>query len=94
MNAMSDTPNGRARIVGWNTNIGAVCNHGSLRRKCEICDLSDDLSAAIAKRDEARRERDAARECLREAMKWILDNPYIDGLKKKWRAGAGLEGAK
>ena len=107
----SDTPTGRARIDGWNPTIGEVCEHGSLRRKCDVCYLSfeverleDELAAMTADRDAQKagwdacslvclrleRERNEARECLREAVAFVeVGNPSLVSLSR-WRKAAGL----
>lgn len=108
---MSDTPRTDAELQ---KNEGGSISFIFARQ------LERELAAAIAERDEARRERDyynanfqgcqiarirdnaqliaerdAARECLREAIKEVETEPIWSSLIRdtlnRWRAAAGLE---
>jgi hypothetical protein len=80
------------------------CEHGRLKRKCEICELTEELAQAIFERDSETRwasqykqERDEAREALREMLDlFVYGRCHVQAdpcmtREDRWRKAAGLE---
>jgi hypothetical protein len=67
--------------------LGETCQHGQLRRQCEICDLEEQLAAMTKERDEWKAKAEAnERDALYASAGEYLRNRITRAFEAGWLA--------